>query len=66
MLKTLLVLFTAGVVGMAVVSLALAVAVPLLTLVLKVLLVLAVGYLVLRLVRPDLADELRRRARNGV
>lgn len=66
MLKTLLVLFTAGVVGMAVVSLALAVAVPLLTLVLKVLLVLAVGYLVLRLVRPDLADDLRRRARNGV
>lgn len=66
MLKTLLVLFTAGLVGMAVVSLALAVAVPLLTLVLKVLLVLAVGYLVLRLVRPDLADDLRRRARNGI
>ena len=66
MFKTLLVLFTAGVVGLAVVSFAFTIAVPLLTLAFKVLLVLVVGYLVLRLVRPDLADDIRRRARNGV
>ena len=61
MLKSLLVLFTAGLVGMAVLGFALAVAAPLLAVVIKIALVLAIGYLVLRLVRPDLADDVRRR-----
>lgn len=66
MLKSLLVLFTAGVVGLAVVGLVFSLAAPIIALAIKVLLVLVVGYLVLRLVRPDLADDVRRKVRNGV
>lgn len=61
MIRSLLILLAVGLVGMAVIGVVFSMLVPLLMLALKVALVLAVGYLILRLVRPDLADECKRK-----
>lgn len=61
MIRSLLILLAVGLVGLAVIGVVFSMLVPLLMLALKVGLVLVVGYLVLRLVRPDLADEVKRK-----
>ncbi len=61
MIRSLLILLAVGLVGLAVVGVVFSMLVPLLTLALKVGLVLVVGYLVLRLIRPDLAEECKRK-----
>lgn len=61
MFRTLLVLAVAGIVALAVGGVVFSVIVPLLVLALKVAAVLLVGYFVLKLVRPDLAEECRRK-----
>lgn len=63
MIRSLLVLLGVGVVGIAALGIFFSVLVPLTALAIKVILLLAVGYLILRLVRPDLADDIRDRAR---
>lgn len=61
MIRSLLILLAVGLIGMAVVGVVFSMLVPLLMLALKVGLVLVVGYLILRLIRPDLADECKRK-----
>lgn len=61
MLKSLLVLAVAGILGLAVAGIVFSVLVPVLVFALKVAAVVLVGYFVLRLVRPDLAEECRER-----
>lgn len=61
MIRSLLILLAVGLVGLAVVGVVFSMLVPLLMLALKVGLVLVVGYLVLRLIRPDLAEECKRK-----
>lgn len=61
MIRSLLILLAVGLVGLAVVGVVFSMLVPLLVLALKVGLVLVVGYLVLRLIRPDLAEECKRK-----
>lgn len=61
MIKGLLVLFAVGVAGLAAAGLVFSFVVPLAALAIKVALILLVGYLVLRLLRPDLADDVKSR-----
>lgn len=61
MIRSLLILLAVGLIGMAVVGVVFSMLVPLLMLALKVGLVLVVGYLLLRLIRPDLAEECKRK-----
>lgn len=61
MIRSLLILLAVGLVGLAVVGVVFSMLVPLLMLALKVGLVMVVGYLLLRLIRPDLADECKRK-----
>ena len=61
MIRSLLILLAVGLVGMAAIGVVFSMLVPLLVFALKVGLVLVVGYFVLRLVRPDLADECKRK-----
>lgn len=65
MLRSLVVLLTVGLVGMAVAGIVFSLVVPLAALAIKILLVLLVGYLILRLLRPDVADEIRDRMRGN-
>lgn len=63
MIRSILILLAVGFVGLIalglVLSLAVTVLFPLLVILLKLALIAAAGYLILRLVRPDLADECR-------
>jgi hypothetical protein len=59
MLRSLLVLLTVGLVGMAVTGFVFSLLMPLAALAVKIGVVLLVGYLILRLVKPDMADSLR-------
>lgn len=61
MIRSLLILVVAGMIGLAVVGVVFSMLVPLLMIALKVAVVLAVGYVILKLVRPDLAEECRAR-----
>ena len=61
MIRSLLILLAVGLIGLAVVGVVFSMLVPLLMLALKVGLVLVVGYFILRLIRPDLADECKRK-----
>lgn len=61
MIRSLLILLAVGLIGLAVVGVVFSMLMPLLMLALKVGLVLVVGYLVLRLIRPDLAEECKRK-----
>lgn len=63
MIRGLVVLFAVGVAGLAAVGIVLSIAVPLAALALKILFVLLIGYLILRLLRPDVADDLKERMR---
>lgn len=61
MIRAFLVLMTAGVVGFAVTGVVFSFVLPLVFLALKVAFFCMVAYLVLRLVNPDLADDLKNR-----
>lgn len=61
MIRSILILLAVGLIGMAVVGIVFSMLVPLLIFAVKVGLVLLVGYFVLKLVRPDLAEECRRK-----
>lgn len=63
MLRALFTLLIVGVAGVAAMGMVFAFVVPLAVLAVKVLLVLLLGYVILRLVRPDVADDLRGRMR---
>jgi fatty acid desaturase len=63
MIRSLLVLAVVGIVGLAVAGIVFSVMVPLLVFAVKVAAVLLAGYVVLKLVRPDLAEECRRKIR---
>lgn len=65
MIRALLVLFAVGIAGVAAAGLVFSLFVPLAALALKILLVLGVGYLILRLLRPDVADDLRSRMKGS-
>lgn len=61
MIRSLLMLAVVGLVGLAVAGIVFSVMVPLLVFAVKVAAVLLAGYVVLKLVRPDLAEECRRK-----
>lgn len=65
MIRSLLILLVVGVLGLAVLGVLFSVLVPLAVLAIKVALVLLLGYFILRLVRPDLAEKYRSRLQNG-
>jgi len=65
MIRSVLVLLLVGVLGLAVLGVLFSVLVPLAVLAIKVALVLLLGYFILRLVRPDLAEKYRSRLQNG-
>lgn len=61
MLRGLLVLFAVGIAGLATAGIVFSVLIPLAALALKILVVVLVGYLILRLLRPDVADSIKSR-----
>ncbi|MFV1986686.1 MAG: hypothetical protein ACC682_05370 [Gemmatimonadota bacterium] len=61
MVRGFLVLATAGVVGLAVTKVVFALVLPLVFLALKVAFFCVIVYLVLRMVKPDLAQDLKER-----
>lgn len=61
MIRSLLLLLVVGFVAMGALSIVFSFLLPLLILVAKAALVLLIGYFILRLVRPDLAEECRAR-----
>jgi hypothetical protein len=61
MIRSLLVLFAVGVGGMFALGLLTAIVGPLLMLAIKIAFILVIGYLILRLIRPDKAEEMRNR-----
>ncbi len=61
MIRALVVVMTVGVVGVAVTGVVFSLVLPLVLLAVKIAFFCAVAYLVLRLARPELADELRER-----
>lgn len=63
MFRSLLVLAVAGIVALALAGVVFSVLVPILVFGLKIAAVLLVGYFVLKLVRPDLAEECREKLR---
>ncbi len=65
MIRSLLVLFAVGVGGVFALGLLAAIVGPLLALAIKIAFILFVGYLILRLIRPDKAEEMRNRFKSG-
>ena len=65
MIRSLLVLFAVGVGGVFALGLVTALIGPLLGLAIKIAFVLFIGYLILRLVRPEKAEEMRERFKSS-
>lgn len=65
MIRSLLVLFAVGVGGVFALGLLAAIVGPLLALAIKIAFILFVGYLILRLIRPDKAEQMRNRFKSG-
>lgn len=61
MIRSLLVVLTVGVVGFAVTGIVFSLVLPLVALALKIAFFAIIAYLVLRLVNPGLADDLKER-----
>lgn len=61
MIRALLVLMTVGVVGVAVTGVVFSLVLPLVILAIKVAFFCTVVYVVLRMVKPDLAEDLKER-----
>lgn len=60
MLRLLLALLTVGLVGVAVTGIVFSLIVPMLAFAVKIAIFLLVGYLLLRMVNPKMADDLKR------
>ena len=65
MIRSLLVLFAVGVGGVFAIGLVTALIGPLLALAIKIAFILFIGYLILRLVRPEKAEEMKERFKSG-
>lgn len=65
MVRALFVLLAVALAGMVAVGLIFSMVIPLAALAIKILFVLLVGYLILRLIRPDLADDVKSRLRGS-
>ncbi|MCK5411309.1 MAG: hypothetical protein KAJ67_04395 [Gemmatimonadetes bacterium] len=65
MIRSLFVLFAVGVGGMIAFGLVTALVAPLFLLVLKIAFVLMIGYLILRMLKPDKAEEIRSRFKSS-
>jgi hypothetical protein len=65
MIRSLLVLFALGVGGMVAFGLVTALVAPLFFLTLKIAFVLIIGYLILRMLKPEKADEIRSRFKSS-
>lgn len=65
MIRGILVLFAVGIAGLAAAGIVFSMVLPLAALALKILFILLLGYLVLRLVRPDVADDIKSRMKGG-
>jgi hypothetical protein len=65
MIRSLLVLFAVGVGGVFALGLVTALIGPLLALAIKIAFILFIGYLILRLIRPEKAEEMRNRFKSG-
>lgn len=65
MLRALFVLLAVGLTGMVAVGLLFSMVIPLAGLAIKIVFVLLLGYLILRLIRPDLADDVKSRLRGS-
>ena len=63
MLRPLFVMLTVGVVGMAAASLIFSLVIPIVILALKIGMFVIVGYFILRLVKPEMADNLRNKVK---
>jgi hypothetical protein len=61
MIRALLVLMTVGVVGVAVTGVVFSLVLPLVLLAIKIAFFCAIAYVILRMVKPDLADDLKER-----
>lgn len=60
MLRSILVLLTVGFVGIAVSGIVFGLLLPLVMVALKIAFFVLIGYLILRLVKPEMADNLKR------
>ncbi len=65
MIRSLFVLFAVGVGGMIAFGLVTALVAPLFLLVLKIAFVLMIGYLILRMLKPEKAEEIRSRFKSS-
>jgi len=65
MIRSLFVLFAVGVGGMIAFGLVTALVAPLFWLVLKIAFALMIGYLILRMLKPDKAEEIRSRFKSS-
>jgi len=61
MLRSMFTLLTVGLVGLAVTGVVFSLLIPLLAVALKVVLFVGIAYLILRLVKPEMADNMRRK-----
>ncbi len=61
MFRSLLMLFAVGVGGFVALGLVTAIIGPLLALAIKIAFIILIGYLILRLIKPDKAEEMRNR-----
>ncbi len=65
MIRSLFMLFAVGVGGMIAFGLVTALVAPLFLLVLKIAFVLMIGYLILRMLKPEKAEEIRSRFKSS-
>ncbi len=63
MFRSILALLTVGFVGVAVASLVFSLLIPLVAVAIKIAVVAVIGYFILRLVKPGMADDLKRKVR---
>ena len=65
MFRSLLLLFAVGVGGFVALGLVTAIIGPLLALAIKIAFIILIGYLILRLIKPDKAEEMRNRFKSS-
>jgi hypothetical protein len=65
MFRSLLLLFAVGVGGFVALGLVTAIVAPLLGLAIKIAFIVLIGYLILRLIKPDKAEEMRKRFKSS-
>lgn len=65
MFRSLLLLFAVGVGGFVALGLVTAIIGPLLALAIKIAFIILIGYLILRLIKPDKAEEMKNRFKSS-